>query len=330
MEKKRALVLGCNGFIGHNLVKRLQSESYYVVGVDIKDKNHAGEPSGADKFIQADLRVQTSWLTFWNEHYDKKFDELYQLAADMGGAGYIFTGDHDLEVMLNSNNINSNCVIYSQHIANKVFFSSSACVYPMSETTGANEDTREVAAYPANPDSEYGWEKLFAERMYLALNRAMKQPFVRIARFHNIFGPYGTWKGGKEKAPAAMIRKAIQTREGGTVEVWGTGQQTRTFLYIDDCLDAIRLLMDHPSFEGPVNIGSEVEITINNLARMACCEIANKGVFIKNIDGPTGVNARKSNNELIETVLGWKPKVSLREGMERTFTWIESEMKKNG
>lgn len=329
MEQKRALVLGCNGFIGHNLVKRLQSDGYYVVGADIKDKNHAGEISSANKFIQADLRVQSSWLTFWNEHYDKKFDELYQLAADMGGAGYIFTGEHDLEVMLNSNSINSNCVIYSSHIANKVFFSSSACVYPMCETTGVNEDTREGAAYPANPDSEYGWEKLFAERMYLALNRSLKKPFVRIARFHNIFGPYGTWRGGKEKAPAAMIRKAIDSKDGNDIEVWGTGEQTRTFLYIDDCLDAIRLLMDHPTFEGPVNIGSEEEISINGLARMAL-DIAASDVGIKNIEGPTGVNARKSNNELIETILNWKPKYSLREGMEKIFQWIESEMKKNG
>lgn len=330
MEQKRALVLGCNGFIGNNLVVRLKSEGYYVVGVDNRKLNHAYESSAADEFILADLRTQNTWkdLYFLSITYNR-FDEMYQLAADMGGAGYIFSGEHDYEVMTNSNAINHHCAINCGAMADKVFFSSSACVYPMSKKTGSNEDTRECAAYPANPDSEYGWEKLFAERVYLALNKKLKFPLVRIARFHNIFGPYGTWKGGKEKAPAAMIRKVIETPVGGTMEVWGTGLQTRSFLYIDDCLDAIRLLMDHPSFEGPVNIGSEHYISINGLARMAI-DIAASEAEVINIDGPTGVNARTSNNELIETVLGWKPKYSLREGMEKTFTWIESEMKKNG
>ncbi len=329
MEQKRALVLGCNGFIGHNLVKRLQSEGYYVVGVDKSDKNHAGEHSVVDKFILADLRKQDTWKElFFLSMTCKGFDEMYQLAADMGGAGYIFSGKHDYEVMTNSNAINHHCAINCSRMAKKVFFSSSACVYPMCETTGANEDTREGAAYPANPDSEYGWEKLFAERVYLALNKDVGFPLVRIARFHNIFGPYGTWRGGKEKAPAAMIRKAIDSK--GVMEVWGTGEQTRTFLYIDDCLDAIRLLMDHPCFEGPVNIGSEEEISINGLAEVALSIAGKRGTIIKNIPGPTGVNARKSNNELIETILNWKPKYSLREGMEKTFQWIESEIKKNG
>lgn len=330
MEQKRALVLGCNGFIGHNLVVRLKSEGYHVVGIDQNDVNHAGDKTSADKFIRADLRTQDTWKELYYMAYRfDGFDEMYQLAADMGGAGYIFSGEHDYEVMTNSNAINHHCSINCSRMASKVFFSSSACVYPMSEKTGANEDTRECAAYPANPDSEYGWEKLFAERVYLALNKNVGFPLVRIARFHNIFGPYGTWRGGKEKAPAAMIRKAIETPVGGTVEVWGTGLQTRSFLYIDDCLDAIRLLMDHPSFEGPVNIGSEHYVSINGLARMAL-DIAASEADVINIDGPTGVNARTSNNELIETVLGWKPKYSLREGMEKTFTWIESEMKKNG
>jgi nucleoside-diphosphate-sugar epimerase len=331
MEQKRALVLGCNGFIGHNLVKRLQYEGYFVVGVDINTVNHAYEESCADKFVLLDLRKQNSWRELYFLSITiKGFDEMYQLAADMGGAGYIFSGEHDFEVMTNSNAINHHCAINADRIASKCFFSSSACVYPMSETTGANEDTRECAAYPANPDSEYGWEKLFAERVYLAANKSLNRPLFRIARFHNIFGPYGTWRGGKEKAPAAMIRKSLETHDYDFMEVWGTGEQTRTFLYIDDCLDAIRLLMDHPTFEGPVNIGSVEEISINNLAQMALDIAEKREVDISNIDGPTGVNARKSNNELIETVLNWKPKYTLREGMEKTFKWIESEMKKNG
>lgn len=327
MEQKRALVLGCNGFIGYNLVKRLKEEGFFVVGVDKSDKNHAGDKSNADDFIHADLRYRETWIDI-DEWSDFMYDEMYQLAADMGGAGYIFTGENDYNVMVNSHAINHNCAVYGDAIAKKIFFSSSACVYPIC-ASGGNDSTKECDAYPANPDSEYGWEKLFAERQYLAANRKLGFPLFRIARFHNIFGPFGTWRGGKEKAPAAMIRKAIETPVGGIMDVWGTGEQTRTFLYIDDCLDAIRLLMDHPTFEGPVNIGSEEEISINGLAKMAL-DIAVSEAEVRNIDGPVGVNARKSNNELIETVLGWKPKVSLREGMERTFTWIESEMKKNG
>lgn len=332
MEQKRVLVLGCNGFIGHNLVLRLKSEGYYVVGVDINSVNHAGEESPVDKFILADLRKQDTWKElFFLSMTCKGFDEMYQLAADMGGAGYIFSGEHDYEVMTNSNAINHHCAIDCSSMAKKVFFSSSACVYPMSEKTGSNEDTRECAAYPANPDSEYGWEKLFAERVYLSLNKKVGFPLVRIARFHNIYGPYGTWKGGKEKAPAAMIRKAIEVEDGTEIEVWGNGQQTRTFLYIDDCLDAIRKLMDHPTFEGPVNIGSTEEISINDLAGCALVLAGKEDhTGIKNIPGPVGVNARKSNNEMIETVLGWYPKYSLFDGLIKTHEWIESEMKKNG
>ncbi len=330
MEKKRALVLGCNGFIGYNLVKRLKEEGFYVLGVDKSDKNHAGEKSNADEFICEDLRGDYFWifLAQCTTKDELLFDEMYQLAADMGGAGYIFTGENDYDVMMNSQAINHNCAKFGHLIAKKIFFSSSACVYPIC-ASGGNDSTKECDAYPANPDSEYGWEKLFAERQYLAANRKLGFPLFRIARFHNVFGPFGTYKGGKEKAPAAMIRKAIETPVNGVLDVWGTGEQTRTFLYIDDCLDAIRLLMDHPSFEGPVNIGSEEEITINGLAKMAL-DIAVSEAEIKNIDGPVGVNARKSDNELIETILGWYPKISLRSGMERTFTWIESEMKKNG
>jgi nucleoside-diphosphate-sugar epimerase len=325
----RILVLGCNGFIGYNLVARLKSEGHQVIGIDKSEFNHAGEKSNCDEFICTDLRSHEVWNFLLSQRSGTKFDELYQLAADMGGAGYIFSGDNDLDIMVNSNAINHLCAVNCSNIAKKVFFSSSACVYPMSEETGANEDTRECAAYPANPDSEYGWEKLFAERMYLALNRSVTHSLVRIARFHNIYGPYGTYKGGKEKAPAAMIRKAIEARLFEDMRVWGNGQQTRTFLYIDDCLDAIRKLMDHPTFEGPVNIGSMEEITINDLARMAL-DIAGVKAVIKNVDGPIGVNARKSNNELIETVLDWSPKYSLFEGMQKTYEWIESEMKKNG
>lgn len=330
MEQKRALVLGCNGFIGYNLVKRLKEEGFFVVGVDKSSRNHSYDVSNADEFLLLDLRYEKSWKELFYKTITTKesFDEMYQLAADMGGAGYIFTGENDYDVMINSQAINHHCAVNGDVLAKKIFFSSSACVYPIC-ASGGNDSTKECDAYPANPDSEYGWEKLFAERQYLAANRKLGFPLFRIARFHNIFGPFGTWRGGKEKAPAAMIRKAIETPVGGIMEVWGTGEQTRTFLYIDDCLDAIRLLMDHPSFEGPVNIGSEEEISINGLAKMAL-DIAVSEAEVRNIDGPVGVNARKSNNELIETVLGWKPKVSLREGMERTFTWIESEIKKNG
>lgn len=329
MEQKKALVLGCNGFIGYNLVKRLKEEGFFVVGIDQSSRNHAHEKSNADEFILGDLRRQDVWKGIFLMSVRRNgFDEMYQLAADMGGAGYIFTGEHDYDVMINSQAINHHCAVNGHAIASKIFFSSSACVYPIC-SSGGNDSTKECDAYPANPDSEYGWEKLFAERQYLAANRKHGFPLFRIARFHNIFGPFGTYRGGKEKAPAAMIRKAIETPVGGTIEVWGTGLQTRSFLYIDDCLDAIRLLMDHPSFEGPVNIGSEHYISINGLAQMAL-DIAVSEAEVRNIDGPTGVNARTSNNELIETVLGWKHKVSLREGMERTFTWIESEMKKNG
>jgi nucleoside-diphosphate-sugar epimerase len=321
----KILVLGCNGFIGYNLVARLKSEGHQVVGIDKSKFNHAGEKSNCDDFMCADLRSHEIWDFLLNNRGTEKFDELYQLAADMGGAGYIFSGYHDHDIMVNSNAINLHCTMWGNYLAKKIFFSSSACVYPMSEETGANEDTRECAAYPANPDSEYGWEKLFAERMYLALNRTVKHSLVRIARFHNIYGPYGTYEGGKEKAPAAMIRKAIEARLFEDMPVWGNGQQTRTFLYIDDCLDAIRKLMDHPTFEGPVNIGSMEEITINDLARMAL-DIAGVKAVIKNVDGPIGVNARKSNNELIETVLDWTPQYSLRSGMEKTYEWIESQM----
>lgn len=329
MEQKRALVLGCNGFIGYNLVKRLKEEGFYVLGVDKSLINHAYDESNADEFLLRDLRYESSWKELFYKTITKQpFDEMYQLAADMGGAGYIFTGENDYDVMINSHAINHHCAVNGHVIASKIFFSSSACVYPIC-ASGGNDSTRECDAYPANPDSEYGWEKLFAERQYLAANRKHGFPLFRIARFHNIFGPFGTYKGGKEKAPAAMIRKAIETPVNGEMNVWGTGEQTRTFLYIDDCLDAIRLLMDHPSFEGPVNIGSEEEITINGLAKMAL-DIAVSEAEIKNIDGPVGVNARKSDNRNIENLLGWKPRISLREGMERTFTWIESEMKKNG
>lgn len=329
MEQKNALVLGCNGFIGYNLVKRLKEEGFFVVGIDKSSRNHADDKSNADEFILKDLRTQDSWKDIFLMSFRKGgFDEMYQLAADMGGAGYIFTGEHDYDVMINSQAINHHCAVNGHAIASKIFFSSSACVYPIC-ASGGNDSTKECDAYPANPDSEYGWEKLFAERQYLAANRKHGFPLFRIARFHNIFGPFGTYRGGKEKAPAAMIRKAIETPDGGTMEIWGTGEQTRSFLYIDDCLDAIRLLMDHPSFEGPVNIGSEENVTINNLYSIAR-EISGKDISRINIPGPVGVNARNSDNELIETILGWKPKIDLFEGMRRTYTWIESEMNKNG
>ncbi len=323
--KKTALVLGCNGFIGYNLVERLKSEGYRVFGVDNRLENQAGYTSNCDVFFHDDAGDYVSMRSICQ---GLCIDECYQLAADMGGAGYIFTGENDFQIMQNSVMINWNVArLTAKGLFKKVFFSSSACVYPMDEDTKANLDTRECAAYPANPDSEYGWEKLFSERMYLALNRKIGKPVVRIARFHNIYGPHGTYKGGKEKAPAAMIRKAIELDNGSQMEVWGDGSQVRTFLYIDDCLDGIRALMEHETFVGPVNIGSEQEITINKLATTACI-YAGKMPNIKNVPGPTGVSHRKSNNELAETVLNWSPKIQLSEGMLRTYEWIFSEMNK--
>lgn len=323
---KTALVLGSSGFIGGHLVKRLKAEGYWVRGVDLEYPPY-NQPND---FICGDLRdprvVQRVLVDKYQEpfHESKPFDEVYQLAADMGGAGYVFTGEHDADIMHNSALININvaawCKIYG---VAKLFYSSSACMYPQEAQTQnfVVPSLSESMAYPANPDSEYGWEKLFSERLFLAYQRNYNLN-VRIARFHNIYGPEGTYKGGKEKAPAAMCRKVIE-RDGDSIEVWGTGNQTRSFLYIDDCIDAVRLLMES-DFKEPINIGSEEMVSINDLAKMAISH-SGKNIEIKNISGPVGVMGRNSDNTLIEKVLGWKPKYSLKEGLEKTYFWIKSQ-----
>lgn len=317
---KTALVLGAGGFIGGHLVESLKSEGFWVRGVDIKFHEHRG--SVADDFVVGDLRNQN----FVSQIIDRKFDEVYQLAADMGGAGYIFTGENDADVMYNSAVINLNvleaCRLRS--ISN-IFYSSSACMYPEhNQLDPENPLCSEDSAYPANPDSEYGWEKLFSERLYLAYNRNHDMNCA-VARYHNIFGPFGTWEGGKEKAPAAICRKVALAQDGDHIEIWGDGQQTRSFLYIDECIEGTKRLLRHESFRGPVNIGSEEMISINNLAEMAI-SISNKDLKIKNIDGPVGVRGRNSDNRLIEEKLAWAPSKPLREGMQSTYSWIVSKL----
>jgi GDP-D-mannose 3',5'-epimerase len=309
------------------LVKRLKAEGYWVRGVDLV----APPYNQPNEFICGDLRdalfVRRMVVDLFQAPFyeSKPFDEVYQLAADMGGAGYVFTGEHDADIMHNSAAINLNvCEALKNFKETKVFYSSSACMYPQELQIGDEyqwrKGLREKDAYPANPDSEYGWEKLFSERLFLAYQRNYNLN-VRIARFHNIYGPEGTYKGGKEKAPAAMCRKAIESED--ILEVWGTGQQTRSFLYVDDCIDAVRLLMES-EFKEPINIGSEEMVSINQLAHIAI-QLSVKDITIKNIDGPIGVMGRNSDNTLIEKELGWKPKFSLREGIEKTFTWIKSQ-----
>ena len=328
MNKKTAIVLGAGGFIGGHLVKRLKNEGYWVRSVDIKENEYQ---NFADEFILGDLTNPTVVASVISED----IDEVYQLAADMGGALYIFTGQNDANVMHNSALINLNvaheCV---KKKVKKIFYSSSACAYP--EYNQLNPKCSEESAYPAEPDSEYGWEKLFSERLFLAYNRNYKLD-VRVARFHNIFGPYGTWKGGKEKAPAAMCRKAAETFDGGEIEVWGDGQQTRSFLYIDECVEAVLRLMRQDSFLGPVNIGSEEMVTINQLAQMAI-DLSGKNIKIKNLDGeefftkygfkcPTGVRGRNSDNKLYREKMNWEPSQPLKVGMKDTFTWINKQIK---
>lgn len=320
---KKALVCGAGGFIGSHLVKRLKSEGYWVRGADLKFPDFC--KTYADDFVIADLRDLKAVESAMN-HTDV-FDEVYQLAADMGGAGYIFTGEHDADVMHNSAVINLNVAHIASRIKNppKIFYSSSACIYPAyNQTDPENPLCSEVSAYPAAPDSEYGWEKLFSERLYFSFARNYGIE-VRIARFHNIFGPEGTWKGGKEKAPAALCRKIAESKNGDTIEVWGSGKQTRSFLYVDECVEGIRRLMNS-SFTGPVNIGSEEIISINEFAKMII-EISEKDLNIKNIEGPAGVMGRNSDNRLIEEKVGWKPTQSLRQGIEKTYKWINDQVK---
>ncbi len=321
---KTALVCGAGGFIGGHLVKRLKREGYWVRGVDIKNPDFG--VSAADDFVLADLRDDATWVKI----LDRAFDEVYQLAADMGGAGYIFSGNHDVEVMHNSASINLNALNYGHKAGiKKIFYSSSACIYPAyNQLDPNNPKCNEASAYPAEPDSEYGWEKLFSERLYFAYMRNNGMD-VRVARFHNIFGPEGTWKGGKEKAPAAMCRKVAEAKDDEEIEIWGDGMQTRSFLYIDECLEGIRRLMDSKDFHGPVNIGSEEMVTINQLAEMVM-QVANKKLTIKHITGPLGVRGRNSDNKLIKESLGWAPNYPLIKGLEKTFNWINEQVIQDG
>jgi GDP-D-mannose 3',5'-epimerase len=320
---KTALVCGAGGFIGSHLVKKLKKEGFWVRGVDLKYPEFS--PTAADEFVIGDLRdpgVCSSIL-------DRPFTEVYQLAADMGGAGYIFTGEHDADVMHNSATINLNMLHYGQKAGiQKIFYSSSACIYPeYNQMDPDNPKCSEDSAYPANPDSEYGWEKLFSERLYFSYNRNYNMD-VRVARFHNIFGPEGTWQGGKEKAPAAICRKvAVSDETNGVVEIWGDGKQTRSFLYIDECLEGVRNLMNSPEFKGPVNIGSEEMVTINRLAEMVI-GIAGKEVSLNHIEGPLGVRGRNSDNKLIAEKLGWAPSRPLKDGLEKTYHWISEQVAK--
>ena len=313
---KTALVLGAGGFIGGHMVKRLKSEGYWVRGVD--KKLHEHEYSHANDFQLADLTLQSDVRNV----IDQQFDEVYQLAADMGGAGYINTNLYDADVMHNSATINLNVLHRCKQMSiKKVFFSSSACVYNEElQSTNVNPDCRESSAYPAHPDSEYGWEKLFSERLFHAYNRQHGMQ-NKVARFHNIFGPYGTWDGGKEKFPAAICRKIAKANDGDEIEIWGDGEQTRSFLYIDDCIEGVRHLMNSETFHGPVNIGADQMISINDTVDLVA-QIAGKTIRKKHIDGPTGVRGRNSNNELIEEKLNWRPSQNLKEGLKETYRWI--------
>jgi nucleoside-diphosphate-sugar epimerase len=327
MNKKTAIVLGAGGFIGNHLVNRLKQEGYWVRGADLKYPEYQ-QTSNADDFIIGDLKDMNLVNQIFTLDQDmcetNGVDEVYQLAADMGGAGYIFSGENDANVMHNSAIINLNvadaAVRYNTH---KLFYSSSACMYPAhNQLNPNNPDCSEESAYPANPDSEYGWEKLFSERLFLAYKRNYNLN-VRIARFHNIFGPLGTWKGGKEKAPAAICRKVIEARN--EIEIWGDGKQTRSFLYIDECINGIRRLMES-EFSGPVNIGSEEMVTINDLVDMAC-SFENKTLHRKyNTEAPVGVRGRNSCNKKIHQELSWSPNYPLIKGLESLYFWIKTQI----
>ena len=331
---KRVLVCGAGGFIGGAMMKRLKTEGHWVRGVDLKEHEFFDAYSVADEFIVGDLRLSE----VCDKVVSKDIDEIYQFAADMGGAGFVFTGENDADIMHNSAIINLN--IAEQCVrkgVKRVFYSSSACMYPEhNQLDPDNPNCEESSAYPANPDSEYGWEKLFSERLWLAFARNYGLE-VRIARYHNIFGPEGTWNGGREKAPAAFCRKVAMAADGGQIEVWGPGHQTRSFLYIDECIEATRRLMDS-DFTGPVNIGSEEMIAINDFAKMTI-DISGKDVIIYNIDEkefydkyghrcPVGVNGRNSDNNLYYEKIGWKVSQPLIDGMKKTYAWIEQQARR--
>lgn len=322
MSGKTAIVLGSGGFIGSHLVKRLKREGFWVRGVDLKFPEYSD--TEADDFVIGDLRDQT----VVDRVIDRKFDEVYQLAADMGGAEYIFTGEHDADIMHNSATINLNVAnIAHKRNIKRTFYSSSACMYPAyNQEDPDNPNCKEDSAYPAAPDSEYGWEKLFSERLFLAYNRNHGLS-NRVARYHNIFGPQGTWDGGKEKAPAAICRKVAQTKSGDSIEIWGDGLQTRSFLYVDECLEGT-LRLTRSDWEGPVNIGSDEMVSINQLVDYVA-DIAGKKIEKNHIPGPTGVRGRNSDNSLIRERLGWAPSQSLREGLEKTYEWIEWQVRRN-
>lgn len=319
-NQKKALVCGAGGFIGGHLVNRLKEEGYWVRGVDLKENEFGNMNS--DEFLKGDLRD----AEFVEKVVTPDLDEVYQLAADMGGAGFVFTGNNDSDIMHNSALCNLHVLeeVKKKSIS-KVFYSSSACIYPeYNQMDPDNPECSEDSAYPAAPDSEYGWEKLFSERLYLTYQRNHSIQ-TKVARFHNIFGPQGTWNGGREKAPAAICRKVAEAESGGVVEVWGDGKQTRSFLLVDECVEGIRRLMES-EFSGPVNIGSDEMISIQNFTKMVI-EISGKDLTIKNIEGPLGVKGRNSDNALIKEKLGWAPSKPLREGVEKTYKWIEEQIK---
>jgi GDP-D-mannose 3',5'-epimerase len=330
---KSAIVFGAGGFIGSHMVKRLKSEGYYVKGVDLKYPEF--NETLADEFVIGDLRSINTVEQTLNFDSGLRFDEAYQFAADMGGAGFIFSGYNDADVMHNSACINLNVLetlknikVKDPNYKTKVFYSSSACMYPAyNQEDPENPNLAEESAYPAEPDSEYGWEKLFSERLFLAYNRNHGIR-VAIARYHNIFGPEGTWNGGREKAPAAICRKIALAEENDQIEIWGDGEQTRSFLYIDECIEATRRLMKNEDFSGPVNIGSEEMVTINELVRITA-KVAKKDVKVKHIEGPTGVRGRNSDNKLINEKLGWNYEMKLIEGIERTYFWIKNQIDKS-
>lgn len=331
MHSKSALVLGAGGFIGSYMVKRLKLDGYWVRGVDLKYPEFSS--THADEFFIGDLRESDIVKkSISNPVGGLTFDEIYQFAADMGGAGFVFSGDNDAEIMHNSATINLNVLEFVHQLnmqsgqnKTKLFYSGSACMYPSyNQEDPDNPNCKEDSAYPAAPDSEYGWEKLFSERLYFAYSRNHGIP-VRVARYHNIFGPEGTWDGGREKAPAAICRKVAFSRQTDEIEVWGDGEQTRSFLYIDECIEATRRLMEHPTFIGPVNIGSEEMVTINQLVDITA-RVAGKKIMKKHIPGPLGVRGRNSDNNLIREVLGWDYQQNLEAGIEKTYRWISDQI----